>query len=528
MNDKPRLLIVDDEPGMREMLSHELGREGYEVVTAPGGAEALALAGAQKFDLVISDVMMPKMDGLALLEALKVLAPETEVILSTGYGTVETAVRAMKMGAYDFVQKPVNLDELLALVQKALEKNELKALLGVHEAGKAVLSSIDLSRLLPVLVDVALRVLRADDAAIFLPTAEGRPAAAAGAGKLDAAGAVARDAFVEKTFSTAVADRPWPALELAEGASFLVLPLFVAGRLLGVLAVGRAAGRVPFRAADARHATILGAHAAQALENSRLYAALADKLAEIRRMQAQLVQTEKLASVGQLAAGVAHEINNPLTGILGFAEILLQAEGLSEENREDLRTIVHQSRRCRKIVQNLLQFSRRSKPKLEAFELRDVLEPTVDLVRHDFDAAGIALETDLAPGLPELSGDATQLEQVFINLITNARQALADRPDGRLRIEARAADGGVVLRFIDNGCGIEPENLGKVFDPFFTTKPVGKGTGLGLSISYGILKEHRGALEVESVPDRGATFTVRLPARASKEVEPASADPGRR
>jgi signal transduction histidine kinase/ActR/RegA family two-component response regulator len=524
-----RILVVDDEAGIRDMLNYELSSHSYQVVTAVNGEDALEKIRAQKFHLVISDVKMPRMNGMDMLDAIKKLDPDVEVIMSTGFGTIETAVNAMKKGAYDFIQKPFNLDEILLLIEKALEKNELKILLGVYETSKAVLASLKLDELLPVMAELSLRTLKADDASILLASPDGCLQFAASAGlsaQTDArkkscltlgervAGEVARNgapAMIQGPLAGDARFKDIPGLR--EIRSSIVYPLSLGGKVLGVLNVNRTAKEEPFNAADLRHATIFCSQISQAINNAALYRELEQKIAALHEMQAQLVQSEKMAAIGQLSAGIAHEINNPLSGIMGFAEMLLKSEGLGPQQREDVETILQQSARCGKIVKNLLQFSRLKKGAETAVELPAVLDAALQLAGFDLRRALVEVTRDLPPDLPAVSGDASQLQQVFLNLIVNAGHALEGKTGGKLIISAAAAGGAVTLRFQDNGCGIPAENLTRVFDPFFTSKPAGKGTGLGLSMSFGILQQHRGSIRVESEEGKGAAFIITLPVR---------------
>lgn len=533
MKNAVKILVVDDELGIRDLLSSELRAHDFYVATASNGVEAVDRVKKEKFNLVISDVMMPRMDGLDMLDAVKKIDPDIEVIMSTGYGTIETAVAAMKRGAYDFVQKPFNLDEILALVGKALEKNDLKAMLGVYESSKAIFSSIKLDALLPIMARLSAQILKADDACIMLMAPEGELVMAAAVGLEEGERQAARLALGERVAGK-VAKSKEPVLiegplekdprfsnlpSLRDIRSSVVFPLLVGEETLGVLCLNRTVREEPFTAAELRHATIFGSQIAQALYNAKLYRELEMKIQQIQEMQAHLVQSEKLAAIGQLAAGVAHEINNPLTGIMGFTEMVLQSPGLSLEQREDLESVLHQSRRCRKIVQNLLQFGRRRKPQEELIALDKILEPTLELVRCDLRAANIAIEVAVAEDLPLIYGDSSQLEQVFLNLIVNARQALAGRESAFLKIQIFRKGAKIIFVFEDNGPGIAANILAQVFDPFFTTKPIGKGTGLGLSVSYGIIEQHQGTIRVESAVGVGTTFIIELPIRAPKGPE---------
>ena len=226
----------------------------------------------------------------------------------------------------------------------------------------------------------------------------------------------------------------------------------------------------------------------------------------------KLVHTEKMAAIGQLVSGVAHEVNNPLTAILGFADLLLENPDLPEAARKDLRVILQEAQRTKQIVQNLLITAREMPPQRIAVDLNSILRRTIQLRSYDFNSHGVDVIEHLDQNLPEVVGDPQQLQQVFLNILNNAYDAV--QPSGRsARIEIMTTKSGssVEVSFTDNGPGISHPD--KIFDPFFTTKEIGKGTGLGLSICYGIVKEHRGEILCHNnIGGQGATFIVRLPA----------------
>ena len=231
-------------------------------------------------------------------------------------------------------------------------------------------------------------------------------------------------------------------------------------------------------------------------------------------LRGKLVHSEKMAAVGQLVSGVAHEVNNPLTAILGFADLLMENPDLPESVRKDLRIILQEAQRTKQIVQNLLSFARQMPPQRNPVQLNSVLRRTIQLRSYDFTSHGIEVIEHLDEGLPEVIGDAHQLQQVFLNILNNAYDSAHEvgRP---ARIEIMTAKFGetVEVSFCDNGAGISQPD--RIFDPFFTTKEVGKGTGLGLSICYGIVKEHGGEILCHNnTGGQGATFIVRLPATA--------------
>jgi two-component system, NtrC family, sensor kinase len=224
-------------------------------------------------------------------------------------------------------------------------------------------------------------------------------------------------------------------------------------------------------------------------------------------------RSEKLASIGRLAAGLAHEINNPLTGVLTFAHLVRDRQPPGGQDREDLDLVIHETQRAAEVVQGLLEFARERPTIMTAVDVNAVIQRMVRLVENQKEMRKIHIEQDYGADLPEILGDANQLQQVLLNLFLNAAAAMPD--GGILTITTRADPTHVMIAVADNGCGIKPEHLDKVFDPFFTTKPVGQGTGLGLSVSYGIIEQHAGSIELESEVDIGSTFTIRLP-RASE------------
>jgi len=230
---------------------------------------------------------------------------------------------------------------------------------------------------------------------------------------------------------------------------------------------------------------------------------------ELVKQQNLLIQSEKLASLGKLSAGIAHELNNPLTGVLSFAHFIKDAHPADALLQNDLEVVVRETERCKRIIKGLLDFARQSQPEKNEDNLLLLLQRTLALVENHKDFKNIEIIRDLPPQLPLLMIDRDQMQQVFMNLIVNAGEAMP--LGGTLRVSAGITpeQSAVEIRFQDTGAGIAEKDLGKIFDPFFTTKEM--GTGLGLSISLGIVENHGGQLQVESQPGQGSTFTVQLP-----------------
>jgi PAS domain S-box-containing protein len=236
-----------------------------------------------------------------------------------------------------------------------------------------------------------------------------------------------------------------------------------------------------------------------------------------KKMALQLLQAEKLSAVGTMISGVAHELNNPLTSIIGNAQMLAKRD-VPEDIKGKLEVIIKESIRSSKIVGGLLAFAREHKPERKMININDTLMESLKLREYDLKVSNISVQTLLSEDLPETSADAYQLHQVFINIINNARDALSGKDRAALAIRTYRKDDGILIEFDDNGPGISKELVKKIFDPFFTTKEAGKGTGLGLSMAYGIIKEHGGTISIESKPGKGAKFTVTLPIVEDREV----------
>ena len=253
----------------------------------------------------------------------------------------------------------------------------------------------------------------------------------------------------------------------------------------------------------------IGRQLATTIERVRLYDETSRAYDDLRRTQEQLLQSEKMSAVGQLIAGVAHELNNPLTAILGYAQ-LLQSEGLSERAADFVGKLFKQAQRTHRVVQNLLSFARQRKPHKQVVEIAKVLEETLALRDYDLRVNNIKLERQANDELPAVTADPHQLEQVFLNIINNSLDAMLDAgKSGSLKVTALAKDGNIHVEFHDSGPGIKEPN--RIFEPFYTTKSVGKGPGLGLSICYGIIQEHGGNISARNHDEGGAVITVSLP-----------------
>lgn len=535
-NDKKniRILVIDDELGIRNLLEYELGKQGYTVKTAPNGQEGVEQFKKNKFHLVISDIKMPKLDGLQVLEFVKKSDPDTEMIMITGFGTVETAVEAMRKGAYDFVQKPFNIDELLSLVEKAVEKVELKAVIALYEVSRIVFSELKMNELLPVMIKQSGKILQSADVSILLTgkNNELEVSVTSDAGNENFSdihlgiskrfGKRAGESKLLNIYSGTMKEDPMltQIKDSDKVHSYILAPLRGRSGVLGYLCATRLSGDQHFSESDGRYLTIFASLISQAIENAVAHKQLEEKVAALRfaneklsEIQHDLVKVEKLASIGQLSSGLAHEINNPLTVITGLTELLLKKEN-NQHNKEDLLTIKDQAERCRNIVVNLRLFAERNKREKMPVDINTALEKAMESTSRDLDAAKIRLEAELSSGLPKINGSESQLKTAFMNMIDNSYDAIIAAKPAHPKIKVTTEKKGqkVIIRIKDNGCGIPDDAVNKIFDPFFTTKEVGKGMGLGLSVVYGLITEYDGTIKVESEKGKGSEFTIELPA----------------
>jgi len=515
MTSKANILVVDDEPQIADMISSALQLYGYAVQTAMDGEQGVAKVGANKYDLAIMDIQMPGMDGITALGEMKKVDPEIEVIIATGHGTMGTAIESLRKGAFDYLHKPFEIKELLKVVERALEKRKF------NDITRAIFSTVKPEEQLRVIIDSVTRILKAEESLLVLPGRDGKLYIAVSDGLEDPGAAASRlemcsrlmGAPVETAKSAVLSENPAGDKRFAgvsglgDLKSSLFLPLREDNKPVGLIVISRLEDETYFTEDDMQRARIFASLVSLALRNSSLYR-------QLQETQGQLIQAEKMSALGQLAGGLAHEINNPLSGILGLTQLVMENTDKAGQNYADLKDIEKAVFRCKKIIVSLLSFSRQEKTHLEPVNLNEAVEETLTLCARQMELQHIKINRQLAPGLPMVNADFQQLMQVFLNLFTNARDAM---PDGGELTISTALDGNggrpaVVAEVSDTGGGISPEIAGRLFDPFFTTKAVGKGTGLGLSVCLGIINRHNGGIKVSNRPGGGSAFTINLPA----------------
>jgi len=553
---REKILVVEDDPDVLDLCQRILASEGYQVKGARDGYEAIERAKDEPFDLLLVDMKMPRMNGMETYQAIKEFDPDIIGVIITAYGSMETAIEAIKLGFDGFVTKPFTPEELNTAVVKALQRDRLerenarlRALIPLFEMSKSFMATTDLDELLNQIVHVAKRETEADRVSLMLLNeGSGELTIEASAGLHRGVVAEARErvgegiaGWVAKRGKPLLLNEETPidprireAMKSGEISSALCVPLKVKDRVIGVLNLAKLGG-TPFAEGDLEMASILSGQAAIAIENARLFeqlerwgseleARVEERTRELKEAQGRLVRAERLAAIGQLGAGVGHELRNPLGVIKNSIYYLnMKLKDADEKVRKHLDIIDKEIARSNKIINDLLSFARVKAPDLREVQINALVEGALSRTPVP---EKVAVVTELGEGLPPLMADPDQVEQVFINMISNAVQAMPD--GGRLEIATRTEDGFIVTEFKDNGCGIPEENLGKLFEPLFTTKA--KGIGMGLAVSKKLIEAHGGSIEVESpsAPLRtgevgvGTTFRVRLPRGGEWATELAS------
>ncbi len=530
----PRVLVVDDEPEMIQLVKEVLALLPCEVLEATNGELALEmlrqeLAQGQLIDAMLLDVMLPGADGFRILEAVKAdpLLEPIPVILITGLDSVSAKARGLQRGADDYVTKPFDPQELLARIGVVLRIRRTEQMLrrrnqelaALDQLNRLVSSSLELDRVLfsaleglgrLVETEVLAFVLNEEEVGDWVIRAARSPAGTWLEGRVIAVDGgppgealrsgrpVLLQAIEEPFWSEAVGLAP---LDL------LCVPMVTHQEAVGLLVVAGRAGRL-----SAEHTPFLeqvAATVAVAVDNARLYGELAAFAAELERSQSQLIQAEKMAAVGRMAASIAHEINNPLQAIQNSLHLSLHPALDEERRRRYLQMAQQEVERLIQIVRRMLDFYRPASGTMQPLDINRPVEDALALANKRLQQAHIQVISRFSPDLPPVRGMANQLTQVFLNIIINAVEAMPDGGTLWIGTAYHAEREQVVAAFRDSGPGIPAEVRVHLFEPFHTTKPT--GTGLGLAISYGIVERHEGTIRVESQPGSGATFIVSLP-----------------
>ena len=506
-----KIVLIDDEEGIRRVTKISLEDAGYSIYTAADGASGLRLCADIAPQIVITDIRMPGMDGIQVLEAVKKRFPDIEVIVATAFGEMDVTVKALQLDASDFITKPISDDALQVALSRAkhrwstrkqlqdytafleegwtettrelmesfifqrnLIENSMDGILGCDTQETVVTFNRSMENLLGYSKDEVLNKMTLGQ--FFQPSEEKRLKAEMAEEKYGGPGRL----FL---FETEIICKTGQTVPVQVSASALFNEK-------------EPAGKVCF------------------FRDLRKIRKLEQEVAD----QARILHQDKMMSLGRLAASVVHEINNPLAGILNYSRLMvriLERGQLSGEHREKfsryLNLIESETDRCSQIVSSLLTFSRKSPPAFGEFAADELLHRCVLMSQHKLKLSNICLEQDIEPDIPKIQGDFNQLQQCVINLVFNAADAMPDGGPLTLGASHDPEKKIVTISVKDTGTGISQENLSHIFEPFFTTKKEGYGVGLGLSTLYGIIQRHNGTVDVETRAGEGTTFMLRLP-----------------
>jgi signal transduction histidine kinase/DNA-binding response OmpR family regulator len=557
---KERILVIDDESTIATVIRGVLEESGFEVVVDFSAEEGLGHLPGGRFAVAITDIVLPGMNGLAFLAEARRISPGTEVIVMTSQTTAESAIEAIRLGAYDYLQKPFeDLETVSITVERAVEKHRLSGrnaalvaelekqnqdlatavtrLSSLVDAGRSMGDFRSVRELLDYFLEVVTWELGVERASIMLldaDTGELQIVAAHGINDFDPSqvrmrlgeGVAGRVAQTGEPFLVgSVCGDPRLAREGNPGLSdsFLSAPIVLSlpikswQKVLGVVNLTNRATGEPFDHNDLAYVSGMTGQVAVALERTRHHEELQRAYESLKAAQTQLVFSERVKAIGQMAAGVAHDFNNILGTILGRAQLaLMKTESENPDTAqlaEDLRVLARVALQGAETIKRIQKFtrSREETPRLPIDlneTIIDALEMTRPKWKIESESVGqpIVIENDL-PEIPPILGNANDLSQALANLIFNAVEAMPD--GGTLRIRSRRESGRVLLEVEDSGVGISRETRGKIFDPFFTTKKT--GNGLGLSIVRGIVESHGGEISVTSDEGRGAVFRMSFP-----------------
>lgn len=510
-----RVLLAEDNADLRDYIGRLL-RSRYEVLAVADGEQALVAARRHLPDLVLTDVMMPRLDGFGLLRALRAdeNTREIPVVMLSARAGEESRVEGMEAGADDYLVKPFSARELLARVGAHLQLARLRREAADRERALRTEAEEAHARVSSILESITDGFIALDAGWRFIYVN-------AMAERINGCG---RDEMLGKTIWEIFPATQGTRLELEfRRAVAEQIPVTFENfyepwkRWFAMTAYPAKDGGLSIYFQDMTDAK--QAQETQSASERRIRRLLEEadrRNEELRTKQEQLIQTAKLASLGELTTDVAHELNNPLNNIGLFIGNMMErwerqpVPGM-ERYGKDLTRVLQQIHKASAIVDHLRTFGRGATAEKIPLSVNHVIRVALSLVEEQLRLRDVTVTLELAPDDPHICGNAIQLEQVFINLLNNAKDAIGTATTKRITIWTMVQDRTVLMTVHDTGVGMDPDVQGRIFDPFYTTKPVGQGTGLGLSITYGIIQDHQGTVGVQSAPGQGATFALTFP-----------------
>ncbi len=518
-----RILVVDDEEHIVLTLQAILQEEGYGVDVALDGTEAIAALRASHYDLVLTDLKMPGVDGRGVLAEVQKCSPTTVTIMMTGYGSVGSAIEAVHLGAYEYLLKPMEVPELKQAVRRSLERKRLSEVESLYRVTSAVTTSFDKENIADQIQQAACEVLGLSAARLIVFDRDGRAEA-----EPDLSALLGKEALaISLRDGSCLGNEEVPAA-LAEWAkargitSFAVVPGIASGRLRCVLLVHNGRDKYEFHASARRFLGALASQCAMALANASLFAQLQQNNLELESANRKLRELDRLRS--QFLSIATHELRTPLTIIMGYNAML--AEGMGEratvDEKELLRESVGACQRLIRMVNSMLDITQIEAGKLRLqyadTDVPALINNVVSMFQTEASKKDIHLGLEIPVRMPRLMLDSDRIEQVVINLVGNAIKFT--HPGGRVEVSLHYASESETIQVAvsDTGVGIEPEDQELIFDEFAQFQRRAKsrsaeGSGLGLAIVKRIVEAHAGTIAVQSEPGRGSTFTFVLPAR---------------
>ncbi len=500
------LLLIDDEEGIRKILSLSLRRDGYRVLTAEDGEKGIEIFRQSRTPIVLTDIKMPGVDGIEVLKRVKEIEPDTEVIVITGHGDMDLAIRALQLGASDFITKPVSDDALSIALKRAEQKLEMKRKLKeyTHDLESMIKAATEELRrryefedkLIQSSIDGIVATNEKGNIIIFNQGAS----RIFGCSRLDAI----RKMNIEDLYPPEIAD------EIKEG-------LYSKQRIEEQIFRWR---ETTIRAKDDQEVPVRFSGAIL-YEKGEVVGSVGfmQDLREIKRLERQLLESERLAAIGQTVAGLAHCVKNILYGLKGGVYVVNTA--LKNNNPEQLKTgwdmVNRNIGKVSDLVLDLLNYSKEREPDYQKYSLNTIVGEVCDLMELTAQEVGVRIRRDIDQTISEFFLDPKGIHRCVLNLVSNGVDACRFDLDRKKDcvVEVKTILEGkdmVVIEVSDNGCGMDEEVKKKIFISFFSTK-AGSGTGLGLLVTQKIVKEHGGTISVESEAGQGSTFTIRLPLR---------------
>jgi signal transduction histidine kinase/CheY-like chemotaxis protein len=524
------IMVLDDEVGIVRLCQQVLERAGFEVISVTNPLQGLGILQQARVDLLLIDIRMPKMDGFQVMEQARKFQPELAIVVMTGFGTVETAIQALRLGANGLLLKPfARTAELVESVNQALderarqrEMSRLAALQPIIQVTGSLFAETRTEPLIDLILDAVVTHLHCPHAGFyqrdpedFLQLVAGRGNPLPGEQSSLEGGPLSRVDLWNVSLQINM-DGPThtdlqEALVEYEIGSLLCVPVSRGAENRSVLLAARGKGEPLFSEADLEVFTILSRQAATALENARLYAELRGTIRQLEESQLKLIQAEKMAALGRLTASIAHEINNPLQAIRNCLHLVNREELPWEKRMEYLGIANGEVERLIVTMRQMLDFSRPSAGDRVSTEVNALIETVLLLIEKQLQKQNIQIKKRLAPNISNIVVARNQIQQVFLNIVLNAMEVMPD--GGKIEIKSTQNGEQVEVSFMDTGPGVPEEHRSQIFEPFMSTK--NQGTGLGLSVSYNIVEAHGGKLELVSSPNRkrtrGACFRVTLP-----------------